>query len=454
MMKNKILSLMKSIPFRVFIIVLTAGIIGIAGVLILKYNINKLSQNYQVIVEEHNENRIYMEQLSQLLYQHRSFVAIHVASKEEKDLAKYEEKEKQVREKMGRIILDFRARMTGNTREQIYHKVYSDYYSYLQSVDVTLDLSREGSTETAVFYLTGQMNDFLQSVNKNLMELEQLTTKEMNHAKLKMDSRIEFSRISTTVCIIMISVTMLICLVYCVTITSHLNQYKENLEQEIEQKNLSIRLHNEKMLSLQDNIIVGMANLIESRDGDTGEHIKRTSFYVNLLACALKERGLYTDLLTDSYIELLTKAAPMHDIGKIIVPDHILQKPGRLTPEEFETIKQHSAAGGRIVREVLGSIEETDYIEIAADMAAYHHEKWNGSGYVEGLSQDDIPLSARIMAIADVFDALVSKRCYKSAMPVEEAFAEIERSTGTHFDPQLVSVFFELKDEIIGYLNS
>lgn len=244
MMKNKILSLMKSIPFRVFIIVLTAGIIGIAGVLILKYNINKLSQNYQVIVEEHNENRIYMEQLSQLLYQHRSFVAIHVASKEEKDLAKYEEKEKQVREKMGRIILDFRARMTGNTREQIYHKVYSDYYSYLQSVDVTLDLSREGSTETAVFYLTGQMNDFLQSVNKNLMELEQLTTKEMNHAKLKMDSRIEFSRISTTVCIIMISVTMLICLVYCVTITSHLNQYKENLEQEIEQKNLSIRLHN------------------------------------------------------------------------------------------------------------------------------------------------------------------------------------------------------------------
>lgn len=454
MMKKKSLSKPKSLPFRVFIMVLTAGIIGIAGVLILKHNINKLSQNYQEIIEEHNENRIYMEQLSQLLYQHRSFIAIHVASKEEKDHAIYEEKEKQVREKMGRILLDFRGRMTGSTREQMYHKVYSDYYSYLQNVDITLDLSREGSTETAVFYLTGQMSDFLQSVNTNLAELEQLTVREMDHAKLKMESRIEFSHISTTVCIIMISITMLICLVYCVTSTSHLNHYKENLEQEIEQKNLSITQHNEKMLSLQDNIIIGMANLIESRDGDTGEHIKRTSFYVNRLARALKEKGMYTDILTDSYIELLTKAAPMHDIGKIIVPDHILQKPGRLTAEEFETIKQHSAAGGRIVREVLGSIEETDYIEIASDMAAYHHEKWNGSGYSEGLSQEDIPLSARIMAIADVFDALVSKRCYKSAMPVEEAFAEIERSTGTHFDPQLVTVFFELKDEIIGYLNS
>lgn len=454
MMKKKSLSKPKSLPFRVFIMVLTAGIIGIAGVLILKHNINKLSQNYQEIIEEHNENRIYMEQLSQLLYQHRSFIAIHVASKEEKDHAIYEEKEKQVREKMGRILLDFRGRMTGSTREQMYHKVYSDYYSYLQNVDITLDLSREGSTETAVFYLTGQMSDFLQSVNTNLAELEQLTMREMDHAKLKMESRIEFSHISTTVCIIMISITMLVCLVYCVTSTSHLNHYKENLEQEIEQKNLSITQHNEKMLSLQDNIIIGMANLIESRDGDTGEHIKRTSFYVNRLARALKEKGMYTDILTDSYIELLTKAAPMHDIGKIIVPDHILQKPGRLTAEEFETIKQHSAAGGRIVREVLGSIEETDYIEIASDMAAYHHEKWNGSGYSEGLSQEDIPLSARIMAIADVFDALVSKRCYKSAMPVEEAFAEIERSTGTHFDPQLVTVFFELKDEIIGYLNS
>ncbi len=453
-MMKKIIAKVKSIPFRVFIMVLSASIIGISGVLILKHNIDSLSDSYREIIEEHNVNRTYMEQISQLLYQHRSIVAIHVASKEAKDRAKYEETEQQLREKMGTTLAQFRRRMTGNEREQVYHRVYSDYYSYLQNVDITLQLSREGSVETSVYYLTGQMSDFLESVNKNLSQSEQLTLNEMKLAQEKMNSCIDFSRVSTTICIIMISATMLICLIYCVTITSHLEQYKENLEQEIEQKNLSITQHNEKMLALQDNIIIGMANLIESRDGDTGEHIKRTSFYVNLLARAIRDKGLYTDILTDNYIELLTKAAPMHDIGKILVPDHILQKPGRLTPEEYEIIKEHSAAGGKIVREVLGFIEEKDYIEIASDMAAHHHEKWNGSGYTKGLAQEDIPLSARIMAIADVFDALVSKRCYKSPMPVEEAFAEMEKSSGTHFDPQLVKIFLGLKEEIMGYLHS
>lgn len=144
----------------------------------------------------------------------------------------------------------------------------------------------------------------------------------------------------------------------------------------------------------------------------------------------------------------------MHDIGKIAVPDHILQKPGRLTPEEFETIKQHACEGGKIVREVLGSIEEKEYVEIASDVAAYHHEKWDGSGYNQGLAGEDIPLSARIMAVADVFDALVSKRCYKEAMPMEEAFDEIERSAGTHFDPRLAEVFLDLRDEITEFLSS
>ena len=277
-MMKKIIAKVKSIPFRVFIMVLSASIIGISGVLILKHNIDSLSDSYREIIEEHNVNRTYMEQISQLLYQHRSIVAIHVASKEAKDRAKYEETEQQLREKMGTTLAQFRRRMTGNEREQVYHRVYSDYYSYLQNVDITLQLSREGSVETSVYYLTGQMSDFLESVNKNLSQLEQLTLNEMKLAQEKMNSCIDFSHVSTTICIIMISATMLICLIYCVTITSHLEQYKENLEQEIEQKNLSITQHNEKMLALQDNIIIGMANLIESRDGDTGEHIKRTSF--------------------------------------------------------------------------------------------------------------------------------------------------------------------------------
>lgn len=451
---RKIMANMKGIPFKVFIMVLTAGIIGIIGVVILKYDIEKLSQSYREIIEEHNVNRSYMEEISQKLYQHRSIIAAHVASENENDYKTFEEEEAQLRKELEQLLTRFRERMTGNEREQMYHKVYSDYYSYVQNVEVTLQLSREGSTETAVFYLTGQMSDFLESVNANLSGLEQLTRKEMDAAKQKMNSYIRFSRISTVVCIVMISVTMLVCLIYCVTITSHLNLYKKNLEEEVRQKNLSLSRHNEKMLSLQDNIITGMANLIESRDGDTGEHIKRTSFYVGLLARALQKKGLHNDILTDAYIELLVKAAPMHDIGKIAVPDHILQKPGRLTPEEFETIKQHACEGGKIVREVLGSIEEKEYVEIASDVAAYHHEKWDGSGYNKGLAGEDIPLSARIMAVADVFDALVSKRCYKEAMPMEEAFDEIERSAGTHFDPRLAEVFLGLRAEITEFLSS
>ena len=254
-MMKKIIAKVKSIPFRVFIMVLSASIIGISGVLILKHNIDSLSDSYREIIEEHNVNRTYMEQISQLLYQHRSIVAIHVASKEAKDRAKYEETEQQLREKMGTTLAQFRRRMTGNEREQVYHRVYSDYYSYLQNVDITLQLSREGSVETSVYYLTGQMSDFLESVNKNLSQLEQLTLNEMKLAQEKMNSCIDFSHVSTTICIIMISATMLICLIYCVTITSHLEQYKENLEQEIEQKNLSITQHNEKMLADRKSVV-------------------------------------------------------------------------------------------------------------------------------------------------------------------------------------------------------
>ncbi len=196
-----------------------------------------------------------------------------------------------------------------------------------------------------------------------------------------------------------------------------------------------------------------MANLIENRDLDTGEHVKRTSRYVELLTRAAQKAGYCTKILTDDYAELLIKAAPMHDIGKIAVSDMILQKPGRLTREEFEAMKEHTTAGGRIVIDVLGSIEEKEYIDIAAQIALGHHEKWDGTGYPQGLSGSDIPLCARIMAVADVFDALVSRRCYKEAMPVDEAFAIIAESGGSHFDPELARLFCSIRSEITGVLG-
>jgi response regulator RpfG family c-di-GMP phosphodiesterase len=275
----------------------------------------------------------------------------------------------------------------------------------------------------------------------------------MAKSKEQMEKNIIYSNISTVVCILCIVVTVAVCLFLCEGITTRLEKYQSYLEGEIERKTGQLLAHSKRMMEIQDNTIVGMANLIENRDGDTGKHIKRTSRYVEMLARAAQKAGYCTDILTDEYIELLVKAAPMHDIGKISVPDSILKKPGKLTEEEFECIKCHAPEGGKIVRDVLSNIEEQKYIDIAAQVAAGHHEKWNGTGYPLKLKGEQIPISARIMAIADVFDALVSKRCYKEPMTAEEAFNIIEQSSGSHFDPVLAGLFISLKQDVVAVMN-
>ena len=204
-----------------------------------------------------------------------------------------------------------------------------------------------------------------------------------------------------------------------------------------------------RVTEIQMHITSGLANLIESRDTETGGHVSRTRFYVKTLANDAKADGKYTDILTDEFIALLVELAPMHDVGKILVSDKILCKPGRLTPEEFEEMKKHAKYGGRVVSDVLKGVTEEKYIAFASDIATYHHERWDGNGYPYGLKEDDIPLCARLMAIADVFDALISKRCYKDAIPPEEAFEIMKEESGTHFDPNLVSVFLNHKENYI-----
>lgn len=204
-----------------------------------------------------------------------------------------------------------------------------------------------------------------------------------------------------------------------------------------------------RISEMQSHMISGLANLIESRDLETGEHVARTSAYVWLLATNARRDGVYVDQLDDHTIDLLYQLAPMHDIGKIVVSDQILRKPGKLTAEEFEQMKQHAAEGGNVVRRVLSGMTDEEYLSCAADIAMYHHERWDGTGYPSGLAGEAIPLSARIMAIADVFDALISERCYKKAMPPEKAFAIIEEEAGTHFDPLLAQVFLNHRDEFV-----
>lgn len=205
----------------------------------------------------------------------------------------------------------------------------------------------------------------------------------------------------------------------------------------------------EKRDKLQSAVIDELATVIETRDVGTGEHVKRTKKYVNILCIELAKSEKYHDILTDEAIKRITAAAALHDIGKIAVSDTILLKPGRLTPEEFDKMKIHTTKGGEMVKKFFEVFTEENFFEDAYAIAMYHHEKWDGTGYPEGRKQEDIPLCARIMAIADVFDALVSKRVYKDAFPVEEAFDIIVQEGGSHFDPELIEVLKSVKNEFI-----
>lgn len=195
----------------------------------------------------------------------------------------------------------------------------------------------------------------------------------------------------------------------------------------------------EDAVRAKDAIIFAMASLAEVRDNETGNHLHRTQHYIRALAEAAQP--WYSDQLNPTTIELIFKSAPLHDIGKIGVPDKILLKPGKLDAEEFAIMRGHAELGRRAIDAAENKLGTSTFLAVAKDIAHTHHEKWDGSGYPQGLSGTSIPLAGRLMAIADVYDALVSKRVYKDAIPHDEAVAIIQSESGKHFDPQLVKVF-------------
>lgn len=210
-----------------------------------------------------------------------------------------------------------------------------------------------------------------------------------------------------------------------------------------------------RKVTLQHNeMIDGFATMVESRDTETGGHIKRTRAYVDLMLDKMRHDRRYRAVLNRDYLENVSNAAPLHDIGKISTPDDILQKPGKLTDEEFEVMKQHAAAGGEIILHSLRDFSNPEFRQIAYEVARYHHEKYNGRGYPEGLKGEEIPLHSRIMAIADVFDAVSQRRCYRDALPVEECFSIIERGCGTDFDPDIARVFLSAREEVVELMRT
>ena len=206
---------------------------------------------------------------------------------------------------------------------------------------------------------------------------------------------------------------------------------------------------NRTIKEMQRAMILTLAEMVEQRDLNTGQHIKKTAAYVKIILEEMRKEGIYAKELTDEFVENVITSAPLHDVGKISVPDAILNKPGKLTDEEFAIMKRHTTAGGEILESLISSVPDSDYLYEACNLATYHHEKWNGKGYPVGLSGENIPLSARIMAVADVFDALVSNRSYKKGFPYEKALAIMHEDTGTHFDPQVMTAFFAAKDKIL-----
>ncbi len=227
---------------------------------------------------------------------------------------------------------------------------------------------------------------------------------------------------------------------------------KEQLQEKVAQQESQMADKTQEMLEMQRGIILGMATLVERRDHSTGDHIRRTSEFADLLASTLLQRGLYADEIDERFISILRQVTPLHDLGKIRIPDSILNKPEKLTEEEMSIMKIHTQTGGELICQVMQDITDPYTVQMAFDVSTFHHEQWDGKGYPFGIAGTNIPLSARIVAIADVFEALTAVRVYKKAYTPDEAFAAIAAGRGTRFDPDITDVFLSLKPEVTAFL--
>ena len=243
--------------------------------------------------------------------------------------------------------------------------------------------------------------------------------------------------------------------VFCIRLHDDTKQQEytrliENYNRDLKE---NIALKTKRIEQMLNDITIGMASIVEDRDANTGGHIRRTSDIVSIFVKSLIRDGKVTEL-NEETADCIIRSAPLHDFGKIAIPDVILNKPGKYTPQEYDVMKKHTVYGADIVERILQSSEDTSFKTIAQNIAHYHHEKWDGSGYPQGLKGEEIPLEARIMALADVFDALVSKRVYKEKYSFDKAFSIIKESSGSHFDPFLCESFLSCRDELISVCSA
>jgi len=430
---------MRKIISHIFAIVLFANIVCAAAMIVMTYNATTITDLYQNNLSIYWGNREDISKISQDMYYMESLLWVHILT--ESDDGRFDDIEQNIEQSKAEIIDKFNtldAGLPDKDEKELLHQVSKNYTAFANHISVVTSLSRSGAVDSATYYVNTNMIPYLHTARDTLLTISGLIDNKCVEAEENMENAIAMVSITKVICIAVVGFIVILCITMV-----FINSRRIISQQELERES-----HQQRIMNLQYQTIVSMANLIENRDGETGEHVKRTGKFVDMITKALKADSRYSRDIDDRFEENMWKAAPLHDIGKIKIPDAILNKPGRLTNDEFTVMKTHASEGGDIIEGTIGELEEQDYLDMAHDVARYHHERWDGTGYPDGLKGEEIPLCARIMAVADVFDALVSHRCYKEPMSIDEAYRIITEESGTHFDPEIVRIFIKIRPDI------
>jgi len=434
----------KSLSVSALIVIFIAQLVGILGILYLKYCMDVQASLYDSMTNQIFEEERDVEEIRSLLYKYEyNMVAIMNSSVLNKDdnAAALSKTELKIRNQLIKHAEIMKNMERGSGKERLFRSVNDGVLNYLNYNAVLLSMKDVENPESITQFIKVFIIPLVTRLNFSIDKLSEMSNVYIEQSKSEMNSYLNSTKLFSIIGFGVIIFSIIISIIYTHKVLKELEEKNKFFQSKSEANEMRI-------LEIQNKTIMGIADLVESRSGETGQHVKRTSHLVNMILLQAKKKGKWSEILTDEYIDYVTRAAPMHDLGKIVIPDAILNKPGKFTPEEFEIMKTHASAGGKIVYDIIGGVADKAYVDIASDIASYHHEKWNGKGYPNGKMGKEIPLCARIMAVADVFDALIAERCYKKPMSYEDAFALIERESGEHFDPDVVELFMELKDKI------
>lgn len=427
-------------------LIYVVGIICLVNLCFVGYMIYHLYQSekkYDLILNQGVQKEELVYKLGENMYRMQSMMLAYVLSDDNDVMIRYEKILDEIDEKNVKDFKTLEELMVTVKEKDMYHNLYSGYVTYQGQREMIELLVEQHSRETAKYYVNAVMQKHLEKMDTDMKQLGDYVDGKIGDSK----SSLYKHQFVTKVILEIIAVISMMGLV---VLFLFLIKFSRSI---VDTFTLEQAYHREHVIRMQRKTIENMAELVESRDGETGTHIKNTAKYVKMIAKTMAKQEKYAKILNEEYIELLARFAPLHDVGKITVPDSILLKPGKLTDEEFKIMQSHTVNGGNIIIQILTDIESEENVMLARDIALCHHEKWNGTGYPSGLAGEEIPLCARIMAVADVFDALISKRCYKKSMSIDEAFGIIEKDMGSHFDPDVAETFLGLREEIENYIN-